>query len=105
MRRGKSAIVVLALTLGACSKNDAKPEVSAATSAVTIPVDGMACNRCASRVEKALTGLDGVGDAEVSLAQKRVVVHFDPHRTSADKLASAIDQAGFKAGVPSEPAR
>jgi len=105
MTRGMSVVVVLVLTLGACSKNDAKPDVSAATSAITIPVDGMACNRCASRVQKALTALDGVGDTEVSLAQERVVVHFDPHRTSADKLASAIDQAGFKAGRPSEPAR
>jgi copper chaperone CopZ len=70
--------------------------------ALAIPVDGMACEKCASRVQRTLVAIDGVGDAVVSLEQKRVVVHFDPHRTSPATLVTAIDGAGFKAGAPSE---
>ena len=102
---GSSAVLVLALVFGACSKSNSKPESTAAMSEISIPVDGMSCNRCASRVQTTLTSLDGVDDAEVSLEQKRVVVHFDSQRTSPAKLASAIDQAGFKAGAPSEAPR
>jgi copper chaperone len=98
-------VLILALVSGACGKSNSKPESTEAMSESTIPVDGMSCNRCASRVQKLLTSLDGVDDAEVSLEQKRAVVHFDPQRTSPAKLASAIDQAGFKTRAPSEASR
>lgn len=105
MNRGASAAFAVAVAFGACGKNDSRSEIEAATSAVTIPVDGMACSRCASRVQRSLMALDGVGDAEVSLRHKRVVVHFEPHRTSVQKLALAIDATGFEAGTPGEVPR
>lgn len=107
----RGAVPLLALLLSAaCGKgqedaNGTKPVSFARMSTITISVDGMSCHRCASRVQRTLAALDGVGDAEVSLEQKRVVIHFDPHRTSAGELASAIDEAGFKAGMSSEVAR
>lgn len=105
MRLARSACLVLALASSACSKGDTAPATPGAMRALVIPVDGMACERCASRVQRTLTALGGVGDAEVILEQKRVVVHFDPQRLSAEKLAAAIDGAGFKAGTPSEAPR
>lgn len=99
------ASMLTVLALGACAKNDKAPEVTGSMTALTIPVDGMACERCASRVKGTLTASEGVGDADVDLDQKRVVLHFDPHRTSGDKLVSAIDGAGFKAGTPHEVTR
>ena len=109
MKLGRTVILIVTLASSACSKNESKmstkQESSASMSAIVIPVDGMSCNRCASRVRSTLTAIDGVGDADVSLEQKRVVVHFDPHRTSAAVLASAINDAGFKPGLPSEATR
>jgi len=109
MTFGRTIALVLAFASSACSESDSKmntkQETKASMSAIVIPVDGMSCNRCASRVRSTLTAIDGVGDADVSLEQKRVVIHFDPRRTSPDALASAIKGAGFKAGTPSEAAR
>lgn len=109
MRFGSTIALCFALASSACSKSESKmntkQETNAAMNAIVIPVDGMSCNRCATRVRSTLTAIAGVGDADVNLEQKRVVVRFDPHRTSADALASAINDAGFKAGTPSEAAR
>lgn len=109
MRFGRTIALVLILASNACSKGDSNPnpkqETNAPMSAIVIPIDGMSCDRCASRVRSTLTAIEGVGGADVSLEQKRVVVHFDPHRTSADALATAINGAGFKAGAPSEAPR
>lgn len=109
MKFGRTMALVLALSSSACGQSDSKrnfkQESNTSMTAIVIPVDGMSCNRCASRVRSTLAAIDGVGDADVSLEQKRVVIHFDPHRTSADALASAISGAGFTAGTPSEAAR
>ena len=97
--------VLVVVALGGCGKSDKPPQVSGSMTALTIPVEGMACDKCASRVQRTLTAIEGVGDANVDLDQKRVVLHFDRGRVSPDKLVSAIDAQGFKAGTPSEAAR
>lgn len=109
MRFGRTIAFVLALASSGCSKSDSKmngkQETNASMTAIVIPVTGMSCDRCASRVRDTLTATNGVGDADVSFVQKQVVIHFDSHRTSADALASAINAAGFTEGMLSEPAR
>ena len=59
-------------------------------------VNGMKCTMCKAKVEKALTGLEGVDSAEVHLDAANVEVSFDETNVTADVLADAVDDAGFE---------
>jgi len=62
---------------------------------VTLNVSGMSCGHCVTRVQKALKALDGVAEAEVSLADKSAVIAYDETRVDKAKLAEAIVDAGY----------
>jgi Cu+-exporting ATPase len=66
---------------------------------VDLPVDGMTCAGCASRVERRLNGLDGV-EASVNLALERAAVDYDPARVSPRDLLAAVEAAGYGARLP-----
>jgi Cu+-exporting ATPase len=59
-------------------------------------VEGMTCASCVSRVEKALSGVEGVMSADVNLATERATVTFDAEQTSYEKMARAVDAAGYR---------
>ena len=67
---------------------------------VTIPVTGMHCGHCVSRVESALAKLDGVRLADASLKSGEAVVVFEKSKLGTSKLVETIDALGFKAGTP-----
>lgn len=52
------------------------------------------------RVTAALREVEGVSDAQVSLAEKRAVVTYDPARVEPAALAAAIRGAGYEPGEP-----
>ena len=56
----------------------------------------MKCSMCKAKVEKTLTGLDGVDSAVASLDAANVEVSFDETKVTADALADAVDNAGFE---------
>ena len=60
-------------------------------------VKGMTCDHCVMTVTKALKGVEGVKLAEVSLAEERAKVTFDPTKASLEQLKEAVNQAGYKA--------
>jgi len=66
-----------------------------------IPIVGMTCASCASRVEKNLNQLEGV-DATVNFATERATVEFDPVAVAAEDLAAAVEAAGYQAVLPAE---
>ena len=59
-------------------------------------VEGMTCASCVSRVEKALSGVEGVASADVNLATERATVTFNPEQTGYEKMARAVDAAGYR---------
>lgn len=61
----------------------------------TLKVQGMSCNHCKMAVEKALKNLPGVSGAEVDLAAAIVKVTYDPGSVDREKIAGAIDRAGY----------
>lgn len=69
---------------------------------VVIPVEGMSCVACAVRVKKTLTSIAGVGDVQVSLAERNARVRFDPSRLAPDRLVAAINGLGYHAGTLTE---
>ncbi len=68
-----------------------------------LPIEGMSCAACASRIEKRLSGQPGVRDAHVNFATKVATVRFDPAATGAAALARVVESLGFKAIVPPPP--
>ena len=63
-----------------------------------IQVSGMTCGGCTNNVTRALKALPGVGDVNVSLAAGEATVQYDERQTSADKLKSAVQTAGYGVG-------
>jgi copper chaperone CopZ len=102
------AAVVIALALvvvGVLSRQEASRPTSIEQvnmTMVVIPVEGMSCVACAARVKKSLTSIAGVGDVEVSLAERNARVRFDPSRLAPDRLVAAINGLGYQAGTPAE---
>jgi len=57
-----------------------------------LKVEGMTCNHCKMRTEKALQGVSGVESVKVDLAAKEAVVTGDVERAN---LVKAIEDAGY----------
>jgi copper chaperone CopZ len=67
---------------------------------VRVPVDGMICIVCAGSVKNALKGVHGVQNAEVNLEKHYATVQYEHGKVNVDALTRAINQLGYKAGVP-----
>src|SRR5829696_9079470 len=66
---------------------------------ITIPVTGMTCASCVRRVERALSGEEGVAEASVNFAAEKASVTYEPAATSPDELVGVIRDAGYGADV------
>lgn len=62
---------------------------------VTLPVRGMTCASCVSRVEKSLRAVCGVVNAGVNLATEAATITFIPSHTMLVQLQNAVDKAGY----------
>ena len=63
---------------------------------LTLPVVGMTCASCVTRIERFLNKADGVGDAVVNLATERATVRYDPARIDRGGIVAAIEAAGYE---------
>ena len=72
-------------------------------SSVDMPVAGMTCAACSTRLERVLGTVAGVAEASVNLATERATVHFDAALAAPAQIAAAIARAGFS--VPAESLR
>jgi len=98
--------VALGCVMGGCESSQAAAAPGAAgprdvEGEVTLRVEGMACDACASRLETSLGELDGVKSASVDFAQKRARISFDPVRTNVEAIVEAVEGFGFQ-GSPDD---
>ncbi len=70
---------------------------------VDLPITGMTCASCATRVERRLNRLDGV-TATVNYATERATVEFDPEAVAPEQLVEAVEAAGYEAALPDDAA-
>ena len=61
---------------------------------IEIPIEGMTCTACSTRIEKVLNKLPGV-HATVNLANEKARIKFDDTLVIPDKLIDSIEKAGF----------
>lgn len=65
------------------------------------PVQGMTCASCVSRVERKLSGIEGVFAALVNLATEKAVIEYLPSITGLQNFQSALKDIGYTL-LPSE---
>ena len=66
----------------------------------SLPIEGMTCASCVSRVERALQKIPGVAEASVNLATEAASVRSAPGVGLAD-LRAAVEKAGYRVGESS----
>ena len=65
----------------------------------TYPIKGMHCASCVRLIERAVSKVPGVDTANVNLATEKLTVSFNKDECSSEKIASAVEGAGYKALV------
>lgn len=84
------------------NKNEIKNSVEDGFMKKIISVEGMCCDHCAARVEKALSAVEGVVSADVKLKKKLAVVR-SREEISNEVLTKVITDAGYTvAGIESK---
>jgi Cu+-exporting ATPase len=63
---------------------------------LAIPIGGMHCAACASNIERALRGVEGVVEAHVNLGTEKATVAYLPTRVEAVTLRQAVKDAGYE---------
>lgn len=58
-------------------------------------ITGMSCASCATRIEKAVTALEGVSTATVNLATQELVVTHDESSVSVEMIAGTVEKLGY----------
>lgn len=58
-------------------------------------ITGMTCASCSSRVERALTKLDGMKECSVNLLKNTALCTFDENKISDDDIKKAVVDAGY----------
>ena len=66
---------------------------------INFNVTGMTCSACSSRVEKAVSKLDGVNCVSVNLLTHSMKAEFDESVLTADNIIDAVVKAGYGADV------
>ena len=65
----------------------------------TFDINGMTCGGCTGSVQRALSQIDGVSHAEVTLRPGVATVVTDPARVTAAQIESAITRIGYPAKI------
>jgi Cu+-exporting ATPase len=93
---------VRVMETSAVNSNSVAPTQVAPTERVDLPLLGMHCASCASRVEKALSRAEGVESCSVNFATTRATVHYHADRTNLAALRDVVKKAGYDAIVAEE---
>ena len=64
---------------------------------VELKVEGMDCEGCVKSVTRMLSGVPGVQKVDVSLAEARARVTYDPAKAGVAEMKRAVERAGYKA--------
>jgi Cu+-exporting ATPase len=73
----------------------AGPSTDSPLERVDLPIEGMTCAACATRIGKGLGKIEGVSQADVNLAAARATVHFDPQQTNRAEFTAKIESLGY----------
>jgi P-type Cu+ transporter len=67
------------------------------TTTACFVVQGMNCNSCVERVQKAVRQLPGIASVQVDLASGGVAVEHEPRKVTPEQIQQQIVAAGYAA--------
>ena len=62
---------------------------------LSLRTDGMSCAACSATIEKALSRVEGISEANANFSNNVVSVTFDPSSTGKDEIIRTIIKAGY----------
>ena len=62
----------------------------------TLSVPDISCGHCKSSIEGAVSPLDGVSKAEVSIDDRNVDIEYDPSKIELSNIVDAISDQGYE---------
>jgi len=63
-------------------------------SETVIKIEGMSCQHCVMRVKKALDGIAGITEANVTIGSASI--KYDESKVKMEDIYSAVGKAGYK---------
>lgn len=63
-------------------------------------ITGMSCSACSSRIQKVVSTLNGVEDANVNLLKNTMTVTYDESSLSSSDIIATVTKAGYGATLP-----
>jgi copper chaperone len=94
---GASAIVALAAAGILLLSGDKRVE------SAVIAIEGMSCNSCADKISTALSKLEGIEEAKVSLSEGMARVKYDAAKVTIPAMKERITKLGYSVGAVSNP--
>jgi Cu+-exporting ATPase len=76
------------------------PEIQNGTEKLQLKVGGMHCSLCTESIHKGLIRLDGVEDAQVSIAHEETLVRYDPTRVTESDIRRTLEDLGYTTREP-----
>jgi Cu+-exporting ATPase len=73
------------------------PPSSETVDKISIPISGMSCASCVTRIEKGLNKVTGVTDAKVNFAAEKAHITYNPQQVNPIELVSTVKQLGYQA--------
>ncbi len=62
----------------------------------TLLIKGMTCAACSSRIEKGLSRMEGVQQANVNLAMEKATISYDPANIGIHDFRNKVEALGFQ---------
>ena len=93
MHRFAVVLLIILVAVGFTSAQTTKAKT------MTLAVSGMKCENCVTKVDKALRGVEGVKDVNVSLKNNSAEVVLASTSVKPEVLLKAIAEAGFAASA------
>ncbi|TFB21803.1 copper-translocating P-type ATPase [Filobacillus milosensis] len=66
---------------------------------VELDISGMTCSACSSRIEKVLSKMEGISQANVNLATESGTVEYTPGVVSIDEVLEKVKKLGYEAVI------
>ncbi len=60
-----------------------------------LPVEGMTCASCVTRVEKIINSFEGIKNVNVNLATERVIFEAEDSKINLEKISAALKEYGY----------
>lgn len=74
----------------------------AGSAKLQLKVGGMHCSLCTESIHKGLSRLEGVEEAQVSIAHEEALIYYDPTKIGEHEIRETLEDLGYTARDPDQ---